>query len=250
MKLFLATMICCTLLVAAGNAQDKKEPAKKAPAKKEPAKKEAAKEDGGGLKTLSDKVSYGIGIAYGRQLRQSGLDADDVNLKVIVEAMLDALGEKKARVTDAQVQAAFRELIEKKAADLAEKNKQEGAAFLAANGKKEGVTTTKSGLQYKILTAGKGKSPKKSDTVKTHYRGTLIDGTEFDSSYKRKQPATFGVSGVIKGWTEALQLMKVGAKWKLFIPAELAYGETPRSGSPIGPNAVLVFEIELLEIVD
>ena len=115
--------------------------------------------------------------------------------------------------------------------------------------KVKGVTTTKSGLQYQILKAGKGASPKKTDTVKTHYRGTLLDGTEFDSSYKRNQPATFPVSGVIKGWTEALQLMQVGAKWKLFVPSELAYGENPRGGSSIGPNAVLVFEVELLEIV-
>ena len=131
-----------------------------------------------------------------------------------------------------------------------DKNKKEAAAFLAKNGKEKGVVTTKSGLQYIVLKAGKGKSPTKTDTVKTHYRGTLLSGKEFDSSYERNQPAAFSVSGVIKGWTEALLMMKVGAKFKLFVPAELAYGENPRAGGLITPGAMLIFEIELLEIVE
>jgi len=246
MKLFLTAMICFTLLAAAGHAQDKKEPdekepAKKEPAKKEPAKEEAAKEDDGGLKTLSDKVSYGIGFSFGQQLLPSGLDADDLNSKLVVEALLDALGKKKSRISDAQVRAAYDELI-------AEKNKKEGAAFLAANGKKEGVVTTKSGLQYKIIKAGSGKIPKTTDRVKVHYRGTLIDGTEFDSPDKQDEPSGFAVTGVIKGWTEALQLMKVGAKWKLFIPSELAYGADPGPGGKIEPHAALIFDIELVGI--
>jgi FKBP-type peptidyl-prolyl cis-trans isomerase len=149
--------------------------------------------------------------------------------------------------------AAFQEEMRaKKAADAKAavgNNKKEAVAFLAKNAKAKGVVTTKSGLQYLVLKAGKGKSPKKTDTVKTHYRGTLLNGKEFDSSYKRNEPATFPVSGVIKGWTEALQLMKVGAKYKLFVPAELAYGDNPRAGGLITPGAMLVFEVELLEIV-
>jgi FKBP-type peptidyl-prolyl cis-trans isomerase FklB len=130
---------------------------------------------------------------------------------------------------------------------LAEKNKKEGEAFLAQNKAKEGIVALPSGLQYKILTAGAGNKPALEDTVVCHYKGTLIDGTEFDSSYKRNQPATFAVKGVIKGWTEALQLMAVGSKWQLFIPASLAYGESAR-GNVIGPNSTLLFEVELISI--
>ena len=283
MKLFFTTLVCFTLLAAAGHAQDekdaakkesakkestkaKKEPAKKEPAKKEPAKKTPAKEGGGGLTTLQDKVSYGIGLNFGRQLSESGLKLEDVNAKVIVEAVLDALGKKKHRITDAQIRAAFEEFqkqvaakaeAKKKAAAakaeaekkaLVEKNRKEGAAYLAANGKKPGVTTTESGLQYKVIKAGTGKIPTKTDSVKAHYRGTLLDGTEFDSSDKQGEPSVFAVTGVIKGWTEALQLMKVGAKWQLVIPSELAYGANPQPGGKIGPDAVLIFDIELVGI--
>jgi FKBP-type peptidyl-prolyl cis-trans isomerase len=127
-------------------------------------------------------------------------------------------------------------------------NKKEGEAFLAKNKAKKGVKTLPSGLQYKVITEGKGKMPKASDTVTVQYKGTLIDGTEFDSSYKRGQPATFPVSGVIKGWTEALQLMKEGSKWELVIPSDLAYGDKGTQGGPIGSNAVLIFEVELVSI--
>jgi FKBP-type peptidyl-prolyl cis-trans isomerase FklB len=130
---------------------------------------------------------------------------------------------------------------------MGEKNKKEGEAFLAANKKKEGVITLPSGFQYKAIKEGTGKTPKATDTVTVNYRGTLIDGTEFDSSYKRGQPATFRVNGVIAGWTEALQLMKEGSKWELFIPANLAYGERG-AGAAIGPNAVLIFEVELISV--
>ena len=143
-----------------------------------------------------------------------------------------------------------KELMEKQAErnkQLAEKNKTEGEAFLAQNSKKEGVKTLPSGLQYKVIKEGTGKTPKADDTVVTNYRGTSIDGTEFDSSYKRGQPATFPVKGVIAGWTEALQLMKEGSKWELFIPSNLAYGERG-AGNFIGPNAALVFEIELITV--
>ncbi len=137
--------------------------------------------------------------------------------------------------------------MEEAAKQLAEKNKNEGERFLAENKEKEGVTTLPSGLQYKVIKAGNGSSPKASDTVTTHYRGALIDGTEFDSSHKRGEPTSFPVGGVISGWTEALKLMKVGAKWQLFVPSDLAYG--PRgAGQNIGPNATLIFEVELLSI--
>jgi FKBP-type peptidyl-prolyl cis-trans isomerase len=130
-----------------------------------------------------------------------------------------------------------------------DKNKKEGEAYLAANAKKPGVKTTESGLQYKVLKAGDGATPKKTDTVRVHYHGTLTDGTVFDSSVERKQPAEFPVNRVIPGWTEALQLMKVGDKWQVTIPSDLAYGEQGTPGGPIGPNSVLVFEVELLDIV-
>jgi FKBP-type peptidyl-prolyl cis-trans isomerase FklB len=135
----------------------------------------------------------------------------------------------------------------KKAGELAEKNQKEGEAFLAANKKKDSVITLPSGLQYKVIAEGTGKMPTLNDTVTTNYRGTLIDGTEFDNSYKRGEPATFPVSGVIPGWTEALQHMKVGAKWQLFVPSNLGYGERG-AGETIGPNATLIFEVELLSI--
>jgi FKBP-type peptidyl-prolyl cis-trans isomerase FklB len=130
---------------------------------------------------------------------------------------------------------------------LSEKNKKEGEEYLAENKKKEGIITTQSGLQYKVLKKGTGKIPKSTDTVTVNYRGTLIDGTEFDSSYRRGQPASFKVNGVIRGWTEALQLMKEGAKWQLYIPSNLAYGERG-AGRNIGPNSTLIFEVELISI--
>jgi FKBP-type peptidyl-prolyl cis-trans isomerase FklB len=153
--------------------------------------------------------------------------------------------EYKATMTALQ-----KEMMEKQAdaaRKLAEKNKKEGEAFLAENGKKEGVVTLPSGLQYKVIQSGKGKTPKSTDTVETNYRGTLIDGTEFDSSYKRGQTATFPVNGVIAGWTEALQKMKEGDKWQLFVPSNLAYGERG-AGREIGPNATLLFEVELIAV--
>ena len=143
---------------------------------------------------------------------------------------------------------AFQKEVMAKQAEVAKKNKTEGDAFLAENKKKEGVKTLPSGLQYKVIKAGTGKKPKMNDTVTVNYRGTLIDGTEFDNSYKRGQPATFQVNGVIPGWTEALQLMEQGAKWQLFIPSNLAYGERGAPGGQIGPNATLIFEIELISI--
>jgi FKBP-type peptidyl-prolyl cis-trans isomerase FklB len=181
-------------------------------------------------------------------------DAIDVDADLLVKGLKDSLSGGKTLMSDEEYRetmAAFqKEMMEKQVAAAkaaAEQNKKEGEAFLAENGKKKGVVTLPSGMQYKVIKSGKGKTPTSGDTVETHYRGTLIDGTEFDSSYKRGQTATFPVSGVIPGWTEALQKMKEGDKWQLFIPPNLAYGERG-AGRDIGPNATLIFEVELIAV--
>ncbi|MBI3621112.1 MAG: FKBP-type peptidyl-prolyl cis-trans isomerase [Nitrospirae bacterium] len=198
-----------------------------------------------------DKISYSIGVNIGTSLKQQELD---VNTDALVAGLKDALSGGKTKLTQDEVKQVLTDFQQEMQAKMqermqqtADKNKKDGEVFLAENKKKSGVKTLPSGLQYKIITEGKGASPKETDTVSTNYKGTLIDGTEFDSSYKRGEPATFPVNGVIKGWTEALQLMKVGSKWQLVIPPDLAYG--PRgAGQVIGPNSTLVFEVELLSI--
>lgn len=202
------------------------------------------------LKTQKDKVSYSIGLDIGRNLKDQSIEVDP---KLLSQGIQDAISGKHL-LTDEEIQkvmATFQQEMQAKVAAQAkvigDKNLKEGNAFLDENKKKKEVVTLPSGLQYKIITAGKGKKPKATDTVVTHYRGTLIDGTEFDSSHKRGEPASFPVEGVIPGWTEALQLMPVGSKWQLVVPPSLAYG--PRgAGQAIGPNATLVFEVELLSI--
>jgi FKBP-type peptidyl-prolyl cis-trans isomerase FklB len=204
------------------------------------------------LKSQKDKTSYALGISLGKNIKQQlpAEIASELFLKGFKDALLGSnplMSEEEMRT----VITAFQKEMAAKQAEmtksLAEKNKKEGEAFLAENKKKEGVKTLPSGLQYKVLKEGTGKIPKATDKVSTHYQGTLIDGTEFDSSIKRGAPAEFLVNGVIPGWTEALQLMKVGSKWQLFVPSKLAYGE--KSPSPIiGPNAVLIFTLELLAI--
>ncbi len=203
------------------------------------------------LKTRKDKLSYALGLNMGKNLRNNDIQ---VNPDMLAQGIKDAIAGGKTLLTEEeareQIMALQQELREKREGVRKEqgaKNLKEGAAFLAANKKKKGVKTLPDGLQYKILVKGKGRTPKATDTVSVNYKGTLIDGTEFDSSYRRGQPATFRVDGVIKGWTEALQLMHVGAKWQLFIPADLAYGSMG-AGPQIGPNAVLIFEVELLSI--
>lgn len=203
------------------------------------------------LKTKKDKVSYVIGVNVGKGMQQQSIDIDP---DIFAKGLKDAMTGAKTAMTDEemrQILTAFqKEMAEKQAEKMkvvAEKNKKEGEAFLAANKKKKGVKTLPSGLQYKVIKEGTGEMPKLTDTVTTNYRGTLIDGTEFDSSYKRGQPAKFPVKGVIAGWTEALQLMKVGSTWQLFIPSSLAYGERG-AGNIIGPNATLIFDIELISI--
>jgi FKBP-type peptidyl-prolyl cis-trans isomerase FklB len=200
------------------------------------------------LKNQKDKISYIIGMDIGTNLKKQSIDIDS---NILAKGVKDALAGTKPLLTEQEIQEtmmAFKKEMMAKQEEIGKKNKKEGEAFLAENKKKEGVKTLPSGLQYKVIKAGTGKKPKLSDTVTAHYRGTLIDGTEFDSSYKRGQPATFPVSGgMIPGWTEALQLMEEGAKWQLFIPSNLAYGERG-AGSVIGPNATLIFEVELISI--
>ena len=204
-----------------------------------------------GLETLEQKASYSFGVDFAKRLKQQGIDLDisALNRGIKDQASGNALALEEGEMT--QVKAEYTEQLRAKLVQeqqqLAAKNLEAGKQFLAENAKKEGVVTTASGLQYKVISSGDGKMPKAEDTVTTHYRGTLIDGREFDSSYSRGQPASFPVKGVIKGWTEALQLMKVGDKWELYIPSELAYGEAQRS-ELIQPNSTLVFELELLGI--
>ena len=203
------------------------------------------------LKGEKDKLGYSIGMDVGSVIKRQGVE---VNPDAVAKGFKDAYTGGKTLLTEEEmrqtIQALQTKLMERQAEEmkrLGDKNKGEGEKFLAENAKKEGVKTLPSGLQYKELKAGTGKTPKATDSVTTHYSGTLIDGTEFDSSYKRGEPVTFPVSGVIAGWTEALQLMKEGAKWQLFIPSSLAYGERG-AGRDIGPNATLIFEVELIKV--
>jgi FKBP-type peptidyl-prolyl cis-trans isomerase FklB len=203
------------------------------------------------LKTQKDKVSYAIGLNIGKSFRK---DSVDVNSLIFARGVKDAITGAKPLLTDDELKAALTELqaeLKKHQDDAArvagDTNQKAGETFLAENKTKDGVVALPSGLQYKIITAGTGPKPAETDSVVCNYRGTLLDGTEFDSSYKHGQPATFPVNGVIKGWTEALQLMPVGSKWQLFVPADLAYGARG-AGGEIGPNATLVFEVELISI--
>ncbi len=199
------------------------------------------------------KISYSMGYNVGTSWKRNGFETNEVDLNVFLEGLRDSMEGRESLVPEKE----NRELLtalgnelrarrEEQRKQLGEKNKKESEAFLAENKSKPGVQVTASGLQYKILTEGNGPKPASNDTVVVNYRGTLLDGTEFDSSYKRGQPATFRVNGVIKGWSEALQMMPVGSKWQLFIPPDLAYGQR---GTPnIGPEATLIFEVELADI--
>jgi FKBP-type peptidyl-prolyl cis-trans isomerase FklB len=215
MKLQLAVIACAVLLTSHAMAEEKLE-----------------------LKTQKDKLGYAIGLNLGKSLKTNTVDVD---LNLVMQGVKDGYAGKDL-MTDEQVKETFAAFQQERM----EKTKKEGESFLAANKKKDGVITLASGLQYKIIKNGSGKTPKATDSVTVNYRGTLIDGTEFDSSIKRGQPATFPVNRVIPGWTEALQLMKEGSKWQLFIPSNLAYGERGQQGIP--PNAVLIFDVELISI--
>src|ERR1041385_2854019 len=201
------------------------------------------------LKTKKDKVSYSIGMNIGHNFKAQSIDVD---LDIVLKGMKDALSDGKLLMTEEEAQTIMNEFQKEMGAKQESKNKQlgetnmkEGAAFLAENKKKPGVVTLPSGLQYKILKEGNGPKPTLTQTFTANYRGTLINGKEFDSSYRRGEPLTYPVNKVIKGWAEALQMMSVGSKWQLFVPSELAYG-IHGMGQDIGPNATLIFEIELL----
>ena len=208
-------------------------------------------QEGKAPETTNEKVSYAIGSRIGAGLKRDGVEIDGKQLLAGIE---DAFAGGELKLTEEQMMQVMTEFQQKlqtkmqaEAAVSGGKNMEEGKAFLETNGKKEGLTTTASGLQYQVLTAGDGPKPKLTDKISAHYHGTLIDGKVFDSSVERGQPASFPVSGVIPGWTEALQMMPVGSKWRLFIPSPLADGERG-AGADIGPNATLVFDVELLSI--
>jgi len=198
------------------------------------------------MKTDTDSLSYCLGMLIGNNLAAQGVK--EINHDAYLEGFSAGISQTEGALTLEEANMYVQSYFEGQMARKSEDNLQAGQAFLEENGKKEGVVTLKSGLQYKVLQAGSGRSPKAIDQVKVHYRGTLIDGTVFDSSYDRGQPAQFGVSQVIKGWTEALQLMSEGSHWMLYIPANLAYGESG-AGDVIGPNSTLIFEVELLEVL-
>jgi FKBP-type peptidyl-prolyl cis-trans isomerase FklB len=253
------------MLVGNAMAQTSAAPSQTPPAKKPaaPAAKKspsAAKKTGTPAKpgaattltTTKQKASYAIGMNLGGGLHRQNIDVDS---EALVQGLKDTLSGNKTLLTEEEARAALMQLQSEMQAKMqakqtaeGEANKKEGDAFLAANKTKEGVVTLPSGLQYKILKEGSGPKPTPTDSVVCNYKGTLINGTEFDSSYKRGEPATFPVTGVIKGWTEALQLMPVGSKWQLFVPADLGYGPRGTPGGPIGPNATLIFEVELMSI--
>ena len=243
-------------LILLGNAQAQQTPAsgaQAAPATK-PAPAPAAKpaQSPGDkpaapvlFKSDKEKDSYAVGLNIGLGLRKQPVDLDAA---MVLRGMKDALSDSKPLLTPDEVGAAINELQGEAQKNAEERNMKEADDFLAANKTKDGVVTLPSGLQYKILTAGTGAKPTASDTVVCNYSGRLINGTEFDSSYKRGKPAEFQVGGVIKGWTEALQLMPVGSKWQLYIPSDLAYGARGAGGGAIGPNQALIFDVELISI--
>jgi FKBP-type peptidyl-prolyl cis-trans isomerase len=200
----------------------------------------------------NEKISYSIGYNIGGNFHSQQIDS--LNLQQIMKGIKDGMEDSEPAISDSAMGAMMRSFQQRvmsqqkqRSKQQAQSNKQKADAFLAENKKKEGVMTTESGLQYKILDEGSGPSPGSNDTVRVHYKGTLIDGTVFDSSYKRGEPTEFPVGGVIEGWTEALKMMKEGAKWKLFIPPELGYGQRDPRGA-IGPNETLIFEVELIKV--
>jgi len=224
-KQFILPSIVIAMMAVSCNAQDKK-------------KSDAS------IKSLKDSISYSLGVSIGNNFKTNSLDSVDFDL--MAKAMKDVFAGKTA-ISQEDADKAIQNFMQQKEKVKGEENLKKGQAFLEENKKKAGVVTTASGLQYMIIKEGTGPKPVLSDKVTTHYHGTLLDGTVFDSSVDRGQPASFPVSGVIPGWTEALQLMPVGSKWKLFVPSALAYGERG-AGGKIGPNTTLIFEVELLSI--
>jgi len=258
----IAVIFCAVIILAAGSTRAQ-QAAPSSPSKTPVAKSGAApsakpgqaaapqKPDTFELKTDKDKASYAIGMNIGQNLRKQ---SEVIDASIVERGMKDALGGDKTLLTEDEakaalmtLQASMRKKQEEQVQQMAETNKKDGDAFLAENKMKAGVVTLPSGLQYKILSEGTGPKPAATDSVICNYKGTLLDGTEFDSSAKHGGPATFPVSGVIKGWTEALQLMPVGSKWQLFVPSDLAYGQRGAGGG-IAPNSTLIFEVELVSI--
>jgi FKBP-type peptidyl-prolyl cis-trans isomerase len=240
MKSIIPLAVAALVAVPSLQAQDQPKPADAAA----PAASAVTKQDKG----------YFIGRIIGGQLKEQGADVDLDSLGAAIKEVFEdkpmKFDDKKIEAVQTALQSDMQARQQKAMAERAaggEKAKTDGAKFLADNGKREGVTTTKSGLQYEVLKAAEGPKPKVTDTVSVHYKGTLLNGKEFDSSYSRGQPASFPLQGVIPGWTEALQLMSVGSKYKLFLPSTIAYGENG-SGPDIGPNETLIFEVELLKI--
>jgi FKBP-type peptidyl-prolyl cis-trans isomerase len=241
----MAVYLLGAMTVFAAEEKSTKKPAVTSESKTD---KPSAKPKAVQFKSEIDKVSYIIGTQIGKGLKGQDLG---VNLDLLFLGIKDMFAGKEPALNEQEIQTTmmlFQQTMKEKEQKKAEKNIAEGKEFLEKNKKKEGFKVTASGLQYKVIKKGTGKTPQRTDKVKTHYRGTLMNGEEFDSSYKRNKPAEFAVGGVIKGWTEALLLMKEGAKWQLFIPSELAYG--PRERPSIPANSVLIFEIEFLEIVE
>ncbi|MDA3779090.1 MAG: FKBP-type peptidyl-prolyl cis-trans isomerase [Bacteroidales bacterium] len=200
----------------------------------------------GNLKTELDTVSYALGVNIAQSLQNNNLQ--DLNYPQFLNGLQEGMDKKEAQLTDEEINKLISSYFKKLREEGSKKNLEEGRAFLEENKTKEGITTTQSGLQYEIIKEGEGNSPLATDTVKVDYHGTLIDGTVFDSSIERGEPAEFVLNKVIPGWTEGVQLMKVGAKYKFYIPTELAYGKRVRPGGKISPNMALIFEIELLEV--
>ena len=245
------TALTVAMMLALSACKAEQKPVNVAADKAEAGKAATDKTGIPGLPNEKEQVSYTIGMAMGKQLSEI---KDEVNLDTVVKALRTQMAGEKSLVTDEQAQQIMQDFGKKMQAKQIAKmmeegktNQEKGDKFLAENGKKQGVVTTASGLQYQVITAGTGPKPTTADGVKVHYKGTLLDGKEFDSSYKRGEPAVLPLGGVIPGWSEGLQLMPVGSKYKFWIPAKLAYGE--QAPPMIGPNQMLEFEVELLEIV-
>jgi FKBP-type peptidyl-prolyl cis-trans isomerase FklB len=251
MKLFFAAVVCIGIAFSPLSAQNKADKSAQKLKTTQQRAKTASKAAKTELKTQKDKISYTIGTNIGENFKKQGIDVD---ANLLLKGINDGLAGKKYLLPDDEMKEVMmglqKEMMAKQSAEfakLAEKNKKESEEFLAANKTKDSVITLPDGLQYKVLREGTGRMPTKNDTVVVNYQGRLIDGTVFDDSYQRGEPITFPLSGVIPGWIEALQLMKEGSKWQLFIPSDLAYGERG-AGQHIGPNEALIFDVELLKI--
>ena len=243
-RTLLATVACTTWMATLAVAQTSKTPSKPATAAKPATSTPAASAPA--LKTQLDSVAYSIGLSVGGSLKAQGLAA--VNTDLLLKGIKETLAGSSALLTPEQANQCIQEYFQEQATRAGRENKEKGEKFLTENKKRAGVQTTESGLQYEVMKMGEGPKPSATDRIKAHYHGTLVDGTVFDSSVERGEPVEFPVNGVIPGWQEALQLMPVGSKWKLYLPSQIAYGERA-AGPTIGPNSALVFEVELLEIL-